>query len=175
MNNLQLVRRTSVYCFKKLLNLWASVNILENRHSETGQVGRSGTDEYWKSVDLQLEKLVQDISSRFLWLELQKLVQVTCLLVWPSLRVWGWKRRPRNLLVVQVLIKVGFYIFSVQKRIFVFFYVLSMFGSRLNKARDIGQREIFALFWSLLISTLPVHSPAFFPKPLSNFSSVSCG
>ena len=27
-----------------------------------------------------------------------------------------------------------------------FFNVLSMFGSRLNKARDIGQREIFALF-----------------------------
>ena len=120
MNNLQLARRTSVCCFKKLINLWAWVDISENRRPETGQVGRSGTDEYWKSVDLQLEKLVQDISSRFLWLELQKLVQVTSLLVWPSLQVWGWKRRTRNLLVLQVLIKVGFYIFSVQKRIFVF-------------------------------------------------------
>ena len=30
-------------------------------------------------------------------------------------------------------------------------------------------------FSSLLISTLPVHSPAFFPKPLPIFSSVGCG
>ena len=28
---------------------------------------------------------------------------------------------------------------------------------------------------SLLISTLPVHSPAFFPKPAPSFSCVSCG
>ena len=27
----------------------------------------------------------------------------------------------------------------------------------------------------LLISTLPVHSPAFFPKPLTSFSCVGCG
>ena len=27
----------------------------------------------------------------------------------------------------------------------------------------------------LLISTLPVHSPAFFPKPLPIFSCVGCG
>ena len=27
----------------------------------------------------------------------------------------------------------------------------------------------------LLISTLPVHSPAFFPKPLPSFSCVGCG
>ena len=29
--------------------------------------------------------------------------------------------------------------------------------------------------FSLLISTLPVHSPAFFPKPLPIFSCVGCG
>ena len=28
---------------------------------------------------------------------------------------------------------------------------------------------------SLLISNLPVHSPAFFPKPLPIFSCVACG
>ena len=27
----------------------------------------------------------------------------------------------------------------------------------------------------LLISTLPIHSPAFFPEPLLSFSRVSCG
>ena len=34
---------------------------------------------------------------------------------------------------------------------------------------------IHATLTALLISVLPVHSPAFFPKPLPSFSCVSCG
>ena len=50
-------------------------------------------------------------------------------------------------------------------------------GALYNILSDVGTVVLVLLpgISTLLISTLPVHSPAIFPKPLPNFSCVGIG